>query len=71
MYWMYASVALTKQKILLLYSWQRSLAVEETEKVEKKTAKTTKKPAAKVAKVKAVHYSGNKVIETTAAATAQ
>ncbi len=46
-------------------------AVEETEKLEKKTAKTAKKPTAKVAKVKALHYTGNKVIETTAAAIAQ
>lgn len=46
-------------------------AVDETEKAEKKTAKTAKKSTAKVAKVKPVHYTGNKVIETTAAASAQ
>jgi hypothetical protein len=40
--------------------------VAETEKVEKKATKTAKKSIAKVAKVKAVHYTGNKVIETTA-----
>ncbi len=45
-------------------------AVEETEKVEKKAAKT-KKSTAKVAKIKPVHYTGNKVIETTAATSAQ
>ena len=33
-----------------------------------KTAKTSRKSTAKVAKVKSVHYSGNKVIETTASA---
>jgi hypothetical protein len=45
--------------------------VAETEKVEKKTTKTAKKSTAKVAKVKPVHYTGNKVIETTAAVEAQ
>jgi len=42
-------------------------ATEETEKVEKKTTKTAKKSTAKVVKIKPVHYTGNKVIETTAA----
>lgn len=37
-----------------------------TEEVEKKTAKTAKKSKAKVAKIKPVHYTGTKVIETTA-----
>jgi len=45
--------------------------VEETEKVAKKTTKTAKKSTAKVAKIKPIHYTGNKVIETTAATSAQ
>ncbi len=45
-------------------------ATEEAEKAEKKTTKTTKKsPKAKVVKVKPVHYTGTKVIETPAATT--
>lgn len=43
-------------------------AVEETEKKTAKTAKS-KKTTAKVAKVKPVHYTGNKLVETTASAT--
>jgi hypothetical protein len=46
-------------------------AVEETEKKAAKTAKTSKKTTAKVAKVKPVHYTGNKLIETTAANTTE
>jgi len=41
------------------------------EKIEKKTTKTSKKSTAKVAKVKPVHYSGNKLMETTAATTTE
>ena len=44
-------------------------ATDEAAKAEKKTAKTSKK--AKVAKIKPVHYTGTKVIETTAATQAQ
>jgi hypothetical protein len=43
------------------------VVAEETEKVEKKSTKTAKKSTAKVVKIKPVHYTGNKVIETTAA----
>jgi len=44
--------------------------VEETEKAEKKGTKNAKKSTAKVVKkAKPVHYSGNKVIETTASST--
>jgi hypothetical protein len=39
----------------------------EPEKVEKKSTKASKKSTAKVVKIKPVHYTGNKVIETTAA----
>ena len=46
-------------------------ATEEVEKTEKKTAKTSKKTKAKVAKIKPVHYTGTKVIETTAATEVQ
>ena len=46
-------------------------ATEEVEKTEKKTAKTSKKSKAKVAKIKPVHYTGTKVIETTAATEVQ
>ena len=44
-------------------------ATEEAEKAEKKTAKTAVKKSSKtkVAKIKPVHYTGTKVIETTAA----
>jgi len=42
-----------------------------TDEAEKKTAKTTKKSKVKVAKIKPVHYTGTKVIETTAAAEVQ
>jgi hypothetical protein len=41
------------------------------EKVEKKTTKTSKKSKAKVAKVKPVHYTGNKLMETTATTTTE
>jgi hypothetical protein len=44
-------------------------ATEEAEKAEKKTAKTAKKSKAKVEKIKPIHYTGTKVIETTAATT--
>lgn len=45
-------------------------ATEEAEKAEKKTAKKTAKKSSKtkVAKIKPVHYTGTKVIETTAVA---
>jgi len=45
-------------------------ATEEVEKAEKKTAKTAAKKSSKtkVAKIKPVHYTGTKVIETTAVA---
>jgi hypothetical protein len=43
----------------------------EVEKVEKKATKSAKKSTAKVVKIKTLHYSGNKVIETTAAVNAQ
>ena len=46
-------------------------ATEEVEKTEKKTAKTSKKTKAKVAKIRPVHYTGTKVIETTAATEVQ
>ena len=39
-----------------------------TEGADKKTTKTAKKSKAKVAKIKPVHYTGTKVIETPAAA---
>jgi hypothetical protein len=39
-----------------------------TEEADKKTTKTAKKSKAKVAKIKPVHYTGTKVIETPAAA---
>ena len=42
---------------------------DEAEKTEKKTAKTAKKEKTKVLKVKPIHYTGTKIIETTAAAT--
>lgn len=44
-------------------------ATEEADKAEKKTAKTSKKSKVKVAKIKPVHYTGTKVIETPAPAT--
>lgn len=46
-------------------------ATEEAAKAEKKTTKTVAKKSSKtkVAKIKPVHYTGTKVIETTAAAT--
>jgi len=43
-------------------------ATEEADKAEKKTAKTAKKSKVKVAKIKPVHYTGTKVIETTTTA---
>ena len=43
----------------------------ETENTEKKATKSAKKSTAKVVKVKPILYSGNKVIETTAAVNAQ
>ena len=46
-------------------------ATTEVEKIEKKATKSAKKATAKVTKVKPVLYSGNKVIETTAAVNAQ
>jgi len=45
--------------------------VTEVEKTEKKTTKSAKRATAKVTKVKPVLYSGNKIIETTAAVNAQ
>lgn len=44
-------------------------STEEADKAEKKTAKTAKKSKTKVAKIKPVHYTGTKVIETTATTT--
>ena len=48
-------------------------ATEEAEKTEKKTAKTAAKKSSKtkVAKIKPVHYTGTKVIETTTPATTE
>lgn len=43
-----------------------AMATEEAEKAEKKTAAKKKSSKTKVAKVKPVHYTGTKVIETTA-----
>ena len=45
-----------------------AVVADDMEKAEKKTAKTTKKSNVKVAKIKPIHYTGTKVIETTAAA---
>lgn len=50
----------------LAFTPSDATATEEVEKAEKKTAKTAKKSKAKVAKIKPVHYTGTKVIETTA-----
>ena len=41
------------------------------DKAEKKTTKTAKKSKAKVAKIKPVHYTGTKVIETTTTPTTE
>ncbi|MEP7372357.1 MAG: hypothetical protein ABI675_03140 [Chitinophagaceae bacterium] len=46
-------------------------ATTDVEKTEKKATKSSKKAVAKVTKVKPVLYSGNKIIETTAAVSAQ
>ncbi len=55
----------------LAFTPSDAVATEEVEKAEKKTAKTAKKSKAKVAKIKPVHYTGTKVIETTAATEVQ
>ncbi len=55
----------------LAFTPSDATATEEVEKAEKKTAKTAKKSKAKVAKIKPVHYTGTKVIETTAATEVQ
>ena len=67
---MYALVANTTMKILLLHSLRRASEPVVAEETEKKATKNAKKSTAKVAKkAKPVHYSGNKVIETTASST--
>ncbi len=52
----------------MVFTPAEATVTDDMEKAEKKTSKTVKKEKIKTVKVKPVHYTGTKIIETTAAA---